>query len=79
MSIYEYDEERHMQQTREEGYEEGHESGYKNGLATGIKALIQTCQDLSLSKQEVEKTIHDRFALSDQETHDFIQKYWREN
>lgn len=73
MSIYEYNEERHMRQTREEGYEDGH----KDGLATGIKALIQTCQDLSLSKQEVEKTIHDRFALSDQETHDFMQKYWK--
>lgn len=27
MSIYEYDEERHMRQTREEGYEDGYEKG----------------------------------------------------
>ena len=68
MSIYEYDEEKHMRQTREEGYEDG--------LATGIKVLIQTCQDLHLSKQEAEKIVRERFALSDEEAHNFIQKYW---
>ena len=30
MSIYEYDEEKHMRQTREEGYEDGYNSGYEN-------------------------------------------------
>ncbi|MDE7249930.1 MAG: hypothetical protein K2N82_08600 [Lachnospiraceae bacterium] len=98
MSIYEYDEEKHMRQTREEGYEDGydngyddglaaghesgykdglatgHESGYKDGLATGIKALIQACQDLHLSKQEADKIIRERFALSDEEAHKLIQK-----
>ena len=76
MSIYEYDEEKHMRQTREEGYEDGHESGYKDGLATGIKALVQTCQDLLLSKTKAEKIVRERFALSDEEAHNFIQKYW---
>lgn len=33
VSIYEYDEERHMRQTREEGVEEG----YANGLTQGIE------------------------------------------
>ena len=69
MSIYEYDEEKHMRQTREEGYEDG--------LAVGIKVLIQTCRDLSLSKQEVERIIRERFALSNQEVCEFIQKYWK--
>lgn len=80
MSIYEYDEEKHMRQTREEGYEEGyengHETGYKDGLTAGIKAFIQTCQDLPLSISEVEKIIRDRFDLSDAEAQEFIQKYW---
>lgn len=80
MSIYEYDEEKHMRQTREEGfedgYEKGHESGYRNGLATGIKALIQTCYALQLSIQETQQILHDRFSLSDEETNEFIHKYW---
>lgn len=84
MSIYEYDEEKHMRQTREEGYEDGyddglaagHESGYKDGLATGIITLIQTCQKLLLSKQEVEQIISERFSLSDQEVHKWMEKHW---
>lgn len=31
VSIYEYDEERHMRQTKEEGFEEGYESGLAEG------------------------------------------------
>ena len=64
------------QQEQSGGYEDGHESGYKDGLATGIKALIQTCQDLLLSRQEAEKIVRERFALSDEEAHKLIQKYW---
>ena len=36
MSIYEYDEERHMRQTKEEGFEEGYESGYESGRESGL-------------------------------------------
>jgi flagellar biosynthesis/type III secretory pathway protein FliH len=42
VSIYEYDEERHMRQTKEEGFEEGYESGYESGLLEGRKMLKQT-------------------------------------
>ena len=84
MSIYEYDEEKHMRQTREEGYDDGYddglatgrESGYKDGLATGIITLIQTCQKLLLSKQEVKQIISERFSLSDQEVHEWMEKHW---
>ena len=37
MSIYEYDEERHMRQTRAEGYEDGEAAGIKKGEAIGRK------------------------------------------
>ena len=35
MSIYEYDEERHMRQTRAEGYEDGEAAGRKIGEEIG--------------------------------------------
>ena len=35
MSIYEYDEERHMHQTRAEGYEDGEAAGIKKGEVIG--------------------------------------------
>ena len=37
MSIYEYDEERHMRQTRAEGYEDGEAVGMKKGEEIGRK------------------------------------------
>ncbi len=36
VSIYEYDEERHMRQTKEEGFEEGYESGLAEGQKIGF-------------------------------------------
>lgn len=39
MSIYEYDEERHMRQTREEGMEEG----YANGLSQELSKPQLIC------------------------------------
>lgn len=39
MSIYEYDEERHMRQTREEGVAEGYANGVTAGIAQGITQI----------------------------------------
>lgn len=35
MSIYEYNEEKHMRQTREEGYDQGFTEGHANGFTEG--------------------------------------------
>ena len=38
--IYEYDEERHMRQTREEGMEEGYANGFSQGIEQGITQTV---------------------------------------
>ena len=40
VSIYEYDEERHMRQTREEGMEEGYANGFSQGSEQGITQTV---------------------------------------
>ena len=40
VSIYEYDEERHMRQTREEGREEGYANGFSQGIEQGITQTV---------------------------------------
>lgn len=40
VSIYEYDEERHMRQTREEGMEEGYANGFSQGIEQGITRTV---------------------------------------
>ena len=49
MSIYEYDEERHMRQTRAEGYEDGEAAGMKKGEEIGMR------QGKIIGRQEGEK------------------------
>lgn len=47
VSIYEYDEERHMRQTREEGMEEGYANGFSQGIEQGIEqGITQTVINL---------------------------------
>ena len=79
MSIYEYDEEKHMRQTREEGFEDGFEDGFDAGTENGVKALIQTCQELSFSKQESITMILKHFTLSEKQLHEYLEKYWIED
>ena len=38
MSIFEYDEEKHLKNEREFGYQRGHEAGVREGMAAGHKA-----------------------------------------
>lgn len=40
VSIYEYDEERHMRQTRAEGMEEGYANGFSQGIEQGITQTV---------------------------------------
>lgn len=56
VSIYEYDEERHMRQTREEGMEEG----YANGLSQGI---IQTAVSMLKLKEFTDTQIREVTGL----------------
>ena len=67
VSIYEYDEERHMRQTREEGVEEGFASGLEQGMKqkekqiainlmnAGILAEEQICAVTGLDLEELEE------------------------
>lgn len=69
MSIYEYDEERHMRQTKEEGREEGREEG--------IQVLIQTCRELGISREVTSKKLMEKFSFSGQEAEEKMGKYWK--
>ena len=71
MSIYEYDEERHMRQTREEGMEEG----YANGLSQGI---IQTAVSMLKLKEFMDTQIREVTGL-EQEQLDELKKNINKN
>ena len=65
MSIYEYDEERHMKQTREEGVEEGYAKGLACGISRGIdQGIEQTAINLLKAKLLTDAQIKEVTGLS---------------
>lgn len=71
MSIYEYDEEKHIRQTRQEGFDEGFDEGE-------ISGSIKTYQSLSVPKETVQEKIIQLFSLSTEQAQIMMQKYWTE-
>lgn len=85
VSIYEYDEEKHMRQTREEGFDDGFDQGYGNGydngydcgLEIGIKAYIETLLEAPYSKNETEEKLIKNFSLTPERAKEMMSKYWK--
>lgn len=64
VSIYEYDEERHMRQTKEEGFEEGYESGRQSGLVEGHEAgLVEGRKTGLIQGRELERKMFKQILL----------------
>lgn len=69
VSIYEYDEERHMRQTREEGVEEGYAKGLACGISRGIdqginQGIEQTAINLIKARILTDEQIKEVTGLS---------------
>ena len=77
VSIYEYDEEKHMRQEREQNWEDGHAAGVAETIAEAIKTLIKTCQDFGASREETEERLCDNFSISKEEAERNLEKYWK--
>ena len=72
MSIYEYDEEKHMRQEREENFQKGLQQGIQEGLQQGIQEerqqgilkLINTCRKLGVEREKVILQLAEEYSLS---------------
>lgn len=54
MSIFEYDEEKHLKNEREFGYRKGHEAGLQEGMQEGETRLVKLMQILIDEKRSEE-------------------------
>ena len=57
MSIYEYDEQKHMQQEREASWQDGYDEGYCNGLESGEAYTLAKLISKKLEKGKTEEVI----------------------
>ncbi|MDO4336609.1 MAG: hypothetical protein Q4C91_00795 [Eubacteriales bacterium] len=70
VSIYEYNEEKHMRQTREEGLNEGLNEGI-------IRGCIETFQELQVPQDTVIHRLMEKFNLTPSEADGYMAKYWK--
>lgn len=75
MSIYEYDEAKHIQLERKEAREEGQQEERQNS----IKNLIEVCQDLNASEDDTIQRIMQKYSLSKNDAKKYITQYWKTN
>ncbi len=85
VSIYEYDEEKHMRQTRAEGYEDGYDNGYGNGYDSGygfgydegeLAGSLKTYRKLSVPKETALKEIMETYSFTLEKAQEMMEKYW---
>ena len=53
MSLFYYDEEKHIQQERDESYEDGKREGKKEGIQIGEEKIIITMHNNGLSLEDI--------------------------
>ena len=73
MSIYEYNEE----YVRKVLFEDGMEKGYNDGKEHGIKAVIETCSEVGLAREDALQKIMLKFELTEETAEDYLLKYWK--
>ena len=69
MSIYEYDEARHIKQTKEEGREDGRLSA--------IADAIQICADLGASRGNTISQIVQKYGLPQEKVEEMVGECWK--
>ncbi|MFQ6962536.1 MAG: hypothetical protein ACLRTM_23585, partial [Clostridium sp.] len=82
VSIYEYDEEKHMRHVKEEGREEGRRAGllegHQNGVQEGIRILIEFCREMNCSREDTEVQVAEKFGLEQVQAGEYMKKYWKD-
>ena len=59
------------------GIERGKEQGIEEGMKQGIKALIETCQELGMQKEETIPRLMMKFSMSEDAAEEYVGKYWQ--
>ncbi|MGN0141186.1 MAG: hypothetical protein ACI4AD_03100 [Roseburia sp.] len=59
-----------------EGMATGIAEGMTTGISTGIKALIETCRELGLSREDTLLRTANKFNICKDEAEDYMAQYW---
>lgn len=59
------------------GIQKGLEQGIEQGMEQGIAALISTCQEFHLTKDETRAKICEKFNIRPEKATDYLSLYWK--
>ncbi len=62
-----------LEDERREGKTEGREEGREEG----VRALIETCQELGRTKQEIVSILLEKMEATEEKALEYIEKYWK--
>ncbi len=68
----------YREEGRQEGWQEGLQEAKLQGLEQGTSALIRTCQEFQLSKEDTLLKVMSSFQLEHDAAETYMQKYWQE-
>ena len=69
--------ERGLVQGMERGLAQGMERGLAQGTERGIKNLIEVCQELGTSYDNVQFQVEMKYNLSQEEAERYMKQYWK--
>ena len=69
--------ERGLAQGMERGLAQGMERGLAQGTEHGIKNLIEVCQELGTSYDNVQFQVEMKYNLSQEEAERYMKQYWK--
>lgn len=61
----------------EEGIEKGIEKGRQEGVKKGIQVMIETCEELGMSKEKTLEMMMDKFSIEESRARAYMEEYWR--
>ena len=66
-----------MERGLEQGMERGMKCGLAQGTERGIKNLIEVCQELGTSYDNVQFQVEMKYNLSQEESERYMKQYWK--
>ena len=61
----------------QEMYDDGVKDGIRQGVERGIAAVIRTCRNLNVSKEDTLNNIQREYELSKEDAEKYLETYWK--
>lgn len=74
----EYEREDARAEGHAEGRAEGHAEGHKEGVREGAKALIETCREFGMSKEQVKDRLLEKLTISGEDAVSCLEQFYQE-